>query len=167
MFLGNMLRTLWLSLLIMIFSFSSLQGEPMAMSGKGLEAAIREFADKENLSVNGNVIEFVYESVPLICIYDEAHNRMRIISPICEYAEVSDVQRDRMMESNFHSALDARYASSHGVLYSAYVHPLGSMTEADVLSAIYQVVSLHLSFGTSYSSGILKFGDDSSADDLT
>lgn len=127
------------------------------MDGAGLETVIRELVE-DQMSAMGNVIEFEFENVPLICIYDEAHNRMRIISPIKAYSEVTDAEKDQMMESNFHSALDARYCVSNDVLYAAYIHPLSPLKNDDVLSGIYQVASLHLSYGKEYSSGLLSFG---------
>ncbi len=32
-----------------------------------------------------------------------------------------------MMIANFHTALDARYAISDGVIYAAFIHPLSSL----------------------------------------
>lgn len=134
------------------------------MTGKGLEEIIREFSDGEAVASN-NVIEFRYSGLILYCIYDEDHNRMRIISRIKNYFEVTEEEKDRMMVSNFHSALDARYGVSNGELYSAYIHPLNSLKKADVVSGIYQVASLHLSFGVEYSSGLLSFGGEEESSD--
>lgn len=66
----------------------------------------------------------------------------------------------RVLEANFHSALDARYATSDGVLYAAFIHPLSPLTEAEVRSAVAQVASLVRSFGTTYSSGELVYGGE-------
>lgn len=66
----------------------------------------------------------------------------------------------RVLEANFHSALDARYATSDGVLYAAFIHPLSPLTEAEVRSAVAQVASLVRSFGTTYSSGELAYGGE-------
>ncbi|MEM7792304.1 MAG: hypothetical protein AAF546_12945 [Verrucomicrobiota bacterium] len=153
-----------LLLLIIGFSFNSLFGEIEPMTGKGLEEIIREFSEGEAV-VNNNVIEFRYGGLILYCIYDEGHNRMRIISRIKDYFEVTEEEKDRMMISNFHSALDARYGVSNGELYSAYIHPLNSLTKADVVSGIYQVASLNLSFGVEYSSGLLSFGGEEEQSD--
>ena len=140
------------------FSLNSLYGEGSPMDGEVLQKIIREFSD-EKFIVNNNVIEFSYKEVPLYCIYDESHDRMRIISPVKKYSQVTDKEKNSMMEANFHSALDARYASSGGVLYAAYIHPLSPLKEKDVIFGIYQVVSLHLTFGKDYSSGLLSFGN--------
>lgn len=155
-----------LLLLFISFSLTSLFGASHSMTGKGLEEILREVS-KDKIAVNENIIEFEFRNVLLVCIYDENHDRMRIISPIKKYEEVSELEKDRMMESNFHNSLDARYGVSRGVLYSAYIHPLSSLKEKDVLSGIYQVASLHLSFGSNYSSGVLSFGGEKSEENDT
>ena len=130
------------------------------MSGKGLEAIIRDVSEEDSVTVAENVIEFTFEDVSLICIYDEAHNRMRIVSPILNYSLIPEEGKDEMMRANFHAALDARYCVSGDILFAAFIHPLSTLERGEVLSAIYQVASLHLSFGTSYTSGLLSFGGE-------
>ena len=44
------------------------------------------------------------------------------------------------------------------MLYAAFIHPLGPLTEAELVSAVRQVSSLASSFGTGYTSGELVFG---------
>jgi hypothetical protein len=65
---------------------------------------------------------------------------------------------DAALESNFHKALDARYATSKGVLYSAYMHRLSELSELQLISAVEQVANLALTFGGEYSSGTLVYG---------
>ena len=59
--------------------------------------------------------------------------------------------------ANFHTALDTRYAIADGVIYSAFIYPLGSLTEEDLRSAIKQVTKARNTFGTEYSSGGIYF----------
>ncbi|MEM0966010.1 MAG: hypothetical protein AAGJ81_07685 [Verrucomicrobiota bacterium] len=154
-----------LAFLTLLFGFTTnLFSDVDSMTGERLEDLIRELAGDE-VVVGKNWIEFEFRNLQLVCIYDEPHNRMRIISPITRYTEVTENEKDKMMESNFHSALDARYAVSGGVLYAAYIHPLRSLDSDDVLSAVYQVYSLRISFGSEYSSGILTFGGDGAPDE--
>lgn len=141
-------------------------GAPEPMTGADLHRIIETVADESN--GDANVIEFIVKDISLICIYDEAHNRMRIIAPAIQFADVTDAQKDKMLEANFHSALDARYAVSNGIVYAAFIHPLSSLNDQEVISAIYQVMSLQQTFGTEYSSGLLTFGgsDDSLAEEI-
>ncbi len=127
-----------------------------AMTQERMEAILRERVDEAR--GGGGGLEFRYAGVAMLCISDPSHDRMRIIAPIRSEADVSDHQRRLALAANFHTALDARYASSEGVLYAAFIHPLSPLDEAQLLSALRQVASLALSFGTTYSSGELIFG---------
>ena len=60
-------------------------------------------------------------------------------------------------EANFHTALDARYAFNKGILYAAYIHPLSTLTKAQLESALEQTATLAATFGKEYSSGSLIF----------
>ena len=93
-------------------------------------------------------------------ISDTQHNRMRIVAPITNYSDLTREQLDAVLESNYHKALDARYAVSKDVLFSAYIHPLSEMHERQVRDAVRQVANLALTFGTDYSSGDLSFDGD-------
>lgn len=102
--------------------------------------------------------QFDVEGLRVACLTDSRFDRMRLIAPIAEASNLSEEQRDACLEANFHTALDARYAISEGVLYAAFLHPLDSLTEEDLHSALGQVVSLVLTFGDTYSGGTLVFG---------
>ncbi len=101
--------------------------------------------------------EFNYEGSKLICMTDEAANRMRILTPIRELAEVSDEELRECMEANFDRALDARYCINHGILWGAFIHPLSTLSATEFYSAVQQVVGVKENFGSSYSSGGMIF----------
>ena len=121
-----------------------------------LEKTVKNIATKSK-GKNG-VVVFTYKKVNLVLVSDVRHNRMRIVSPIIKYNKLSRKQLDAILKSNFHKSLDARYAVSNGVLYSAYIHPLNELSRSQIKSAVIQVANLAISFGGQYSSGILKFG---------
>ena len=102
--------------------------------------------------------QFDLDDVRVACLTDARFDRMRLIAPVVEIDELTDEQRDECLQANFHTALDARYATSDGVLYAAFIHPLGSLTAEDLRSALTQVVNLVHTFGSSYSGGTLVFG---------
>ncbi len=100
----------------------------------------------------------VRQGIALLIFTDEFHNRLTMIAPA---AEVKNVNRDmlmRMIEANFVSALDVRYAAFGGIIWAMFIHPLDSVHERDLLSALQQVVTLVKTTGTTYSSSALKFG---------
>ena len=101
---------------------------------------------------------FIYNQVRMALVSDVTHDRMRLIAPVEHYENLSEEQITRVMEANFHSALDARYGLSNGLLYSAYIHPLSPLTTDQLQDAMDQVSTLAQTFGTEYSSGRLSFG---------
>jgi len=97
----------------------------------------------------------------LMVLTDQRANRMRIMMPIREFdpEEVEDLQLALIaMHANYDRALDARYAVHEGVLWSVFIHPLGSLTSGDLANAIAQVQTLRDNTGTTYSSTDLLFG---------
>lgn len=105
-----------------------------------------------------NRLLFTFEGTDLALISDANANRMRIITPVVPVSELSEEEVIAVLISNYHLALDARYAIGDGLLYSAFIHPLSELTPAQLESAIRQVARLRNSFGTTYSSGELSFG---------
>ena len=108
-------------------------------------------------SENGS-LTFSFNEVPMTLLADERANRMRIFTPIVEADQLVPEQMLAISLSNFHLALDARYALGGKMLYSTYIHPLRELTAEQVESAVRQVSSLRITFGTTYSSGELSFG---------
>ena len=108
---------------------------------------------------------FTVDNRSVAVITDEAAGRMRILSAVAKADDVPADRLHRLMQANFDSTLDARYAIARGTLWSAYVHPLAALSDALFLSALGQVVNLTHTYGTTYSSGALMFqGGDSAAE---
>lgn len=98
-----------------------------------------------------------YKGVELTCIYDEQHDRMRIIAPVAALGNITSDQFAKAMEANFHTALDARYALNKGILYAAFIHPLSPLTKEQLESALTQTATLVVTFGKEYTSSYLTF----------
>ena len=101
---------------------------------------------------------------PITVITDENADRMRIISPVARADTLEPELMFRLLQANFDTALDARYSIAQGVLWSLFLHPLGSLGDEQFLASIGQVVNLATTFGTTYSSGGLTFGGGDSND---
>ena len=129
------------------------------MTGEMLARTIEQVAGE--FEISGNVMQFTFSDVPMICIYDVGQNRMRLVAPIAATSDITSQQLDIAMEANYHTALDGRYATSDGVLYAAYIHPLNVLRKPELMSALRQVASLVSTFGTTYTSGELIFGPPS------
>jgi len=137
-----------------VFSQAELpEVESSEMTQQRMADIVREFAEEHQGSI-GN-LQFIFNEVPMALLSDVANNRMRIIAPITEVENLTEAHINAAMVSNFHLALDARYAIAKGVLYAAYIQ-----TEQQLQSAVIQVSTLRLTFGTTYTSGALTFGAD-------
>lgn len=110
--------------------------------------------------------EFVIDSTYFMCLTDEVHNRMRIISPVKTMDEVTQDQLEKCMEANFHTALDVKYAISDSILWSAYIHPLKELSKDQTIDAIKQIYSAVHTFGSYYSSGNLQFPSSESKEEV-
>lgn len=101
--------------------------------------------------------QFAHQDIPMACLIDSNFDRMRLIAPITELEGLDSSTKEAILEANFHTALDARYASSNGLLFAAFIHPLSSLDEPLARSALDQVASLVHTFGTHFSSGTIEF----------
>lgn len=134
-----------------------IQKDPSSMTQEKLEQLVSKDINVTVLEEEKGYILFKYLGVKMALLSDEAHDRMRIISPITKYSNLAPNIKDSLMNSNFHLALDARYAVTEDTLYSCFIHPLSSLCEEDLDSALKQVCNLASSFGKTYSSGQLEF----------
>jgi len=127
------------------------------MTNGDLEKIIYVVAD----SLRGNTgnWQFMVKDRILICRTDEKNNRMRIMSPIIEQKKLAYADMLKLMEANFHTALDVKYAISNDILWSVFIHPLEELSKDEVLSAINQVYSAAATYGTTYNSTGLFFPD--------
>ncbi len=99
-----------------------------------------------------NAVQFVYEEIVMALFSDTHYDRMRIIAPIIKKEDMTGNQLNAVLDANFHTALDARYATSDDVLYAVFIHPLSPLSREQVVSALRQVAALVQNFGDSYSS---------------
>lgn len=112
---------------------------------------------------SGNNWQFTLEERMLIVVTDANAGRMRIITPIAESAALPPEALERLMQANFDTALDARYAIGQGVVWGVFIHPLDSLTTRDFASGVLQTKSIADTFGTTFSSGALNYGGGDSA----
>ncbi|MEM7701468.1 MAG: hypothetical protein AAF251_05975 [Pseudomonadota bacterium] len=113
---------------------------------------------------NGNNWRFSLDDRTILTVTDTSAGRMRIMTPIAEASSLPEGAMERLLQANFDTALDARYAIANGLVWGTFIHPLDSLTTRDFASGVLQTKSLADTFGTTFSSGALNFGGgDSSA----
>ena len=94
----------------------------------------------------------------VLVITDARHNRMRIMSPVAAQDQLDKAELIRLLEANFASALDSKYALRDQTLWSVFTHPLAELTDEQFLDCMAQVSNLADNFGRSYASSNLIFG---------
>jgi hypothetical protein len=127
----------------------------MKMTKDKMQAILKQ--NEIKFKTNNNSIIFNMNQQQMMIIYDENADRMRIICPIIDLEKVTQEQLNLVLEANFHTALDSRYALSDGVLWSVFVHPLSDLSEELFNSALIQTYTAAMTFGSDYSSGYLSF----------
>lgn len=112
--------------------------------------------------VKGGSLELTIDDVPVLVITDPLADRMRAMVPIraADGLEIEELMR--LMQANFDTALDARYAVAHGRLWGVFIHPLSPLKKDQLLSGLAQTVGVALTYGTLYSGGAVHFGNGDS-----
>ena len=129
-------------------------GPPMTVPG--LARIVLAIDPEANLQ--GNVIEFTVLDVPVVVVADPAAHRMRAMVPIRSAEGIEAAELMRLMQANFDSALDARYAIAKGKLWGVYIHPLSPLQPEQFVSGLAQTVGVAMTYGNTYSGGANVFG---------
>lgn len=106
----------------------------------------------------GNAIQFVIDDIPLFVVADPVADRMRAMVPIRSAEGLAADELMRLMQANFDTALDARYAVAQGRLWGVFIHPLSPLEKDQLLSAFIQTINVARTYGQSYSGGALSYG---------
>ncbi len=101
---------------------------------------------------------------PLLVIADPRADRMRIMTSIESTEILTEQLLLRLMQANYDSALDARYAVADKLIWGVFIHSLGELTDRLFLSGIAQVVSVAETFGSTYTSGAFTYRGGDSAE---
>lgn len=112
----------------------------------------------EDAQLRGSAIEFTIQDIPVIVVADPRADRMRAMVPIRSSDGLDPEGLMRLMQANFDSALDARYAVARGRLWGVFIHPLSPLEQDQFLSALVQTVNVARTYGQTYSGGAQVFG---------
>lgn len=126
------------------------------MTNERLDGLLRQVSAE--VSGENGYWQFNIGGRDLIVVTDTTHNRMRIMTPVGPQSQLDEDELTRLLEANFSSALDAKYALRQDTLWSVFTHPLAELTEEQFLDCLAQVANLANNFGSSYASSNLIFG---------
>ncbi len=114
--------------------------------------------------VQGPLARLTVAETVVLVVSDPRADRMRVMVPVRPAEGLSAEELQRMMQANFDTALDARYAIAKGVVWAAFIHPLGALGKEQLIEGIGQTVNLAQTYGTLYTSGGLSYGGGDSSD---
>ncbi|MEM7471881.1 MAG: hypothetical protein AAF340_11075 [Pseudomonadota bacterium] len=107
---------------------------------------------------NGSQFQLIIEDVPVLIVTDARADRMRAMVPIRAAQDMSADEVLRVMQANFDTALDARYAIAQGRLWGVFIHPLSPLEKDQFISGLGQAVNLAKTYGSLYTGGAMSFG---------
>ncbi|MGD1953684.1 MAG: hypothetical protein ACFBZ9_00260 [Sphingomonadales bacterium] len=153
------------------YSASSAQEEraPIPESVDRLEALwglTQRIDENAQRSEGGNIFMFQVLERQVTLVSDVRADRMRVLTPIAPEGVATPELLTRLMQANFDTALDARYAIARDIIWGVFIHPLSTLSNDDYLSAVGQTVNVAESFGTTFSSGALSYGGGDSIDEM-
>ena len=133
-----------------------------AMNNEKLQTIITRI-DPEYTGQPGHWQMQVFE-LGVTVITDENADRMRIVIPIKQVGDLTAEELVRLMQANFDTALDARYAIAQGIVWATFIHPLSPLSDEQFVSGLGQTINIVLTYGKTFSSGALQFGGGDSRD---
>ncbi|WP_420586360.1 hypothetical protein [Ruegeria sp.] len=116
------------------------------------------FALDPDAQPQGPGFQLVVSDVPVLVITDQNADRMRAMVPIRSAEGLTAEDMRRMMQANFDTTLDARYAIANGTLWAAFIHPLSLLEKDQLISGLAQTVNIAKTYGSLYSGGAHEFG---------
>ena len=164
--MNEIIKKLILNILFLILCIH-LFGQTDSIAGMS-NAVMEKVLKSEVGNIEGDLgnWQFIYGGQVLFILTDEPHNRMRIFSPFLEEKDLEEGALKKMMEANFHSALDAKYCLYEGFAISVFTHPLRELTRKQFVDALKQVANLAHTFGSTYSSTDIIFGGGNQGEDV-
>lgn len=136
---------------------NSEQAEPRKEMTIGRLQQLIQRIDPET-QVEANSMVFQVEGVSVTLVFDLNADRMRMVVPVAAASALTPELMTRILQANFDSALDARYAVAQDVLWSTFIHPLSPLTDDEFLSGLGQTINLVFTFGSTFNSGMFTFG---------
>ena len=116
------------------------------------------FAIDPDAQPQGPGFQLTVSGVPVLVITDTNADRMRAMVPIRGAGGLGAQDLQRMMQANFDSALDARYAIANETLWAVFIHPLSPLEKDQLISGLAQTVNIAKTYGSLYSGGAQQFG---------
>jgi len=141
--------------LILAFPALAQEAEPPMTIERMAEIVV---ALDPEVQITGTSFGLTIDGTPVLIVTDLAADRMRAMVHIRPAADLSAEELQRLMQANFDSALDARYAIARGQVWGVYIHPFSPLEKDQFISGLGQAVNVAKTYGTLYTGGATQFG---------
>jgi len=123
---------------------------------------LRAFLEEAAGEVEGQAGQWTAEigGTQVLLVADPEYGRMRLMSPVDLASETDGSLLRRLMEANFSSSMDARYAIWQDRVWALYTHSLPDLERRRFHDALGQVVNLARTYGGSFSAADTRFGGE-------
>lgn len=112
---------------------------------------VAEILGERDIALHGDVghWQFLHEGMQIFLLIDSERNRIRLVTPLTrldlhrsnpDFSEVELLQK--LLKANYLATGDVRLCLNNHVVWAAFLHPLDSLTERDLLSALGQMVEV-------------------------
>ena len=150
-----MIRVLALLTFLIPASLSAQEAEPHMTLPRMAEIVLALDPDARTV---GAGFEFAIDDSPVLIVTDVSANRMRALVPIRSAEGMTPQEMQRVMQANFDSALDARYAVAQARLWGVFIHPFKELERDQLILGLAQTVNVAKTYGSLYTSGAGQFG---------
>jgi len=118
---------------------TTLTAQEAPMTAERMAEIVLALDPDANLTPNG--IELTLDDVPVLVVLAPGADRMRALVPIASVEDVTEEELLRMMQANFDTALDGRYAVAQDRVWSVFIHPLSSLEREQFISGLAQTIT--------------------------
>ena len=150
-----MIRILAFIVLFVPAAAQAQEAEPHMTIGRMAQIVL---ALDPDAAVAGPGFSFTVDNIPVLIVTDVGANRMRAMVPIRSADTMTAEEMQRVMQANFDSALDARYAIAQERLWGVFIHPFKELERDQLISGIAQTVNIAKTYGSLYTGGATQFG---------
>jgi hypothetical protein len=120
---------------------------PVSVAGMTTEKMAQALRAR-GIEVRGELLrrQFVYAGAQFFLLAEPRQNRMRLLSPL---ARLDSLRRDpdfnevellqELLKANYLATGNARFCVNRNIIWAAFMHPLDTLTERDLMSALDQL----------------------------
>ena len=80
----------------------------------------------------------------ITCLADDEGDTLRLVCPLAELEDLTEEDKDRLLEASFRASLSARFGSFEGVVVAAWGGRLSTLQPPELADAVAEVLALAL-----------------------